>query len=212
MARRWISSLHPRDRNGKFRRKAGAAANRAGRSVRRANDRRKSPEAQKRRIDTKITATRVVAGVSIAQNSLLASQATAIAVRSGQARAYSHAATSAALAAVATANNYNDIRFIRATGTKDFKGKSVEEKSKFQSSYVKRSVALNTAQYGLVKANIATASLLQNGRDPAVEFIKNRAQQQNNRRATSTTSGPRAARANRHGVYNISDVKGRRVA
>lgn len=199
MSRRWTPNLHPRDKNGKFRGKGGS---------------------QRTRVARVMKVNRAVSGAIVASTSLHAVAAAQGAGTHYAAGRPTLAVVSAGIAAVSGAQALNSAHFIKKSGTDRFKTKSVKEQSKFARNYGARTAALGVANSGLVDVyNSLTAGINQGKMDPLVRKVANkqgmnRVYDHYGQRANTggLKSGIQVARANRHGVYNISDVKGKRVA
>lgn len=232
MARIFRSSLHPRDKNGKFRSKGGggssskkgaqrrslvvgprsylgayatAKGNRTGKPV---ANRGKASRASEQAVAGILTGIHATQGGKVAVGSATAAAGFAASGNHVTATAF------AAKALTSGAGAANEIHRINTITSDKFKGKTVQEQSKFHKNSARREKLINGAD------NAADMALsLSIGLGLATPHVKILADMKNKRRAYSDSRGlPRqgakvkAAKANRHGVYNISDVKGRRVA
>ncbi len=256
MARRFNSSLHPRDQNGKFRSKGGSSAKKSSgaRKRRSFGQIRSNVYATKKRANTvqaqrpvkPLSSTRnkqSVAAEKFARNAQLAlhganvysssrnalaqgtAAATALSTPGGQALG----AFLATKAAISTGQALNEAHRVRTLTSKNYVNGTVEEQSRFDTSYKKRAKVLN-------RANTATTVVGVLG--TAGPLIKTLAGAQNNlrreqrersdaasgeaykagggtgalARRDGTNAKPKLIKPKRNGVYDITTVGSRRVA
>jgi hypothetical protein len=245
---RFTPSLHPRDRKGKFRGKGGGGSGKGvGRSgARTVNRTRKiasnvkasrakaSDTLAKRPLSAEassVVAKRArqaeiaVAGLNVASGVRSTAGFTAGAVAAGAAQQHVLAASLGAKAVVSGAYTLNEAHLLKTLTSKNFPKKNVEELSKFQAGYAKRSKVIQRAQSAttivglasiagapLIKAHQDQVSDLRRNVDSARQASMNRTGNTVFPKGGATNLFPKASRQKRSGVYDITTAKGKRVA